>query len=361
MQRRVGFAYLLIASCVASYAHAQNGHPTLRPSVGMSFSYVYDFNDPRDDLAQRNRRSYANVRGGAETIDMDLFQLALHGERGRLGYGAKLDLGELALRVGDSDDGEVALQEAWLSYDLGSFALTAGRFATPLGYEVIEPWGNAHISRSRTWAWIMPVSHDGIDVSTTVGGIDLSVGAINSAYVSDPAGNDYNQEPGVVGSMAFALGGVAITGGALYSDDFNFLNGLGSSDQIISNLMLVVPLRSVSAAVEGTWQHDFDEGRDFWNVVGYAGTAVRFLGLDVRAEYGRTDLPGPNLLVSERDDVYFWAITTTASFAVSDEVDFRIEYRHDDSETDYFAKDDQDFGSHHLDVALAQLVMTPSP
>lgn len=361
MQRKVGLAYLLIASCVASHAHAQNRLRTFHPSVGMSFSYVYDFNEPRDDLAQFNRRSYANVRGGDETIDVDLFQLALHGERDRVGYGVKIDLGELALRVGDADDGEVALQEAWLAYDLGSFALTAGRFATPLGYEVIEPWGNAHISRSRTWAWIMPVSHDGIDVSTTLGGVDVSVGAINSAYVSDPAANDYNQEPGVVGSLAFSLGDVAITGSALYSDDFNFLNGLGSSDQMISNLILAVPLGSVSAAVEGTWQHDFDEDRDFWNVVAYGGTAVRFLGLDVRAEYGRTDLPSPNLLISERDDVYFWTITTTASFALTDEVDFRIEYRHDDSETDYFAKDDQDFGSHHLNVALAQLVMTPSP
>ena len=41
----------------------------------------------------------------------------------------------------------------------------AANFYTPIGYEVLEPWGNANISRSYSWSLLQPINHDGAFVS----------------------------------------------------------------------------------------------------------------------------------------------------------------------------------------------------
>src|SRR6185369_11145646 len=136
-----------------------------------------------------------------------LVQMSVSGERGRASYFSKIDYGDLAAKVGDDIDGDIALQEAYLSYNTGPVAITAGRYPTPLGYESIEPWNNANISRSRAWTRLFPVSHDGLYLTGDVGIFELAIGAFNQIYLLDPAANDEDPDSkGVVSVVTANIG-----------------------------------------------------------------------------------------------------------------------------------------------------------
>ncbi len=335
-------------------------------TFGASFSYVYDLNGPNVDAADENAFAYANLEKKDEAFNVDLVQLGVSGERGNASYAAKIDFGDLAVFAGDAEDGDVGLQEAYLNYDFGPVLATAGRFPTPMGYEVLEPWGNANISRSRAWTQFMPISHDGVKLSGILGDFAMTLGVVNSTFVNDPVANDVNDDKGVVGSLGLILGDAAISIAGLYSpEDLDV--GVGKDDVSILNVIVSGPIGRAHVALEGNWARDHvdfpspteNEDFDFWNVVAYAGMDFGITGIDLRADYGHTDLPG--IPLGEDDsNVPAWSITGTLSWALVDGVDLRVEYRHEDFATDFFADGDGQFQTDTQDVLQAQVVWNPT-
>ena len=109
-------------------------------SFGMSTSYVYDFGDPEQNIngappgfVPLNSLGYASLEQD-EAFNIDLVQLGATGQRGALSYGAKIDYGDLAKLAGDSSDGDIALQEAYIAWEFSDgITATAGRFG---GFEL---------------------------------------------------------------------------------------------------------------------------------------------------------------------------------------------------------------------------------
>jgi hypothetical protein len=208
----------------------------------------------------------------------------------------------------------------------------------------------------------MPISHDGLRLSGLLGDVSMTLGVVNSTYVNDPVANDLNDDKGVVGSLGLVVGDAAISVAGLYSPED--IPGVGKDDQSILNVIVSGPLYGAHLALEGNWARDAvdfavgSEDFDFWNVVAYAGMDFGITGVDLRADYGHTDLPG--IPVTEDDsNVPVWSITGTLSWALVKGVDFRVEYRHRDFATDFFADDDAEFSTDTQDVVQAQLVWVP--
>ena len=65
------------------------------------------------------------------SFNIDLVQLGVSGQRGRLRYGASIDFGDLAKFAGDSADGDIALQ-ALLHMGVGLGVVPATGLALPL-------------------------------------------------------------------------------------------------------------------------------------------------------------------------------------------------------------------------------------
>ncbi|MFN2425998.1 MAG: outer membrane beta-barrel protein, partial [Candidatus Binatia bacterium] len=155
--------------CAASPSQAEESGPTF--TFGASTSFVYDINEPDRQNTGENQKAYADGES-EESFNIDLVQLGISGSRDRVTYGAKVDFGDWADAIEDNIDGDVALQEMFIAVDAGFGLISAGRMPTPIGYEVVEPWANPNISRSRAWFY-QPISHDGAAVSGEIGGVSL--------------------------------------------------------------------------------------------------------------------------------------------------------------------------------------------
>jgi len=364
--KRVLVVVAALLVCGASVALAEdNVGPEF--TFGASVSYGFDFNDPNVDVAGTNALSYANLEPQDEAFNIDLVQLGVRGARGSAMYGAKIDFGDLARLAGDAADGDVGLQEAFLGYNFGMVTATAGRFPTPIGYEVLEPWNNAQISRSRAWVQFVPISHDGLSISSEFENVDLMFAVINSTFVNDPVANDSNDDKGVVGSIGFDIGEAAISVAGLFSPE-DLSAGFGKDDQSMVNVIVSGPISRFNFALEGNWARDNVHGEiaiprpiatsptlDFWNIVLYAGTDLgeRF-GVDLRADYGQADIPGIG------DEVGVWSITNTLSYTLTDGMDIRVEHRYDDFEEDFFGDDNDAFSKGSMHTLQAQVVWTPT-
>jgi hypothetical protein len=228
----------------------------------------------------------------------------------------------------------------------------AGRFATPIGLEVLEPWGNPHVSRS--WGWTaQPINHDGVGLSGSADIVDWSIAAANSYFVNDFVQNDIDDEKAVLGSL-----------GAAVSDELNvYVSGIWSQDgdfvdRWLANLILSGNMAAgdggLRYALEGNWRNDDpDVGSDatFKNIAAYVGTDVGPVGLDVRVDY--TDDEG----IVSPIEADIWSVTVTGSIPLASGVAARLEYRHDGSDEDIFG----DGGSTEdtLDLIMAQIVWHP--
>jgi hypothetical protein len=317
-------------------------------SIGAAASYVFDVNDPDTDEGS-NAGSYAN-EGGNESFNLDLVQVGLSGGSGDVSYSAKLNMGDLS---SSSDDG-VEVMTANISYDAGSASVTAGRVDTPIGYEVLEPWGNAHASRSIAWG-LQPINHDGVTVSSSTSGLDIMLGVVNGFDV----GNDSDDEKGLIGSVGGSAGNVDFGLSALLSEEND------ERDQSVLNLIVSSEVAGMDVAIEGTWADtDCDDDslttecfdQEDSSIAIYAGTDLGNTSLDARLELADLERVNDPAVTDGVLNTEVWSLTITAGWELADGVGFRLEYRHDDADDNIYA-DGSDF-EDSVDVIQAQLVLT---
>jgi hypothetical protein len=378
------FAGTFLVGLAAGAAWAADDRSDEGPNFtfGASTSFVYDFNDPDQEdvdffpgpVGPLNFLSYANQEARDESFNIDLVQLGINGARGNASYGAKIDYGDLTFYAGDDSDADIGLQTAFLSYDFGGAGITAGRFDTPIGYEVLEPWGNAHISRSYSWSLLQPVNHDGLFVSGNVDIVDAMLGVVNGFTVNESGNgglNELDDEKGIVGAVGLGFNeALNLYFSGIYTEDSDVV------DRQLWNAILSgkIPMNGsgMRYAVEANWRDDDqDEGAltaqgeaKQWSVIGYLGADFGPTSLDLRGEYLDQDLDPQDETVNSDFNGQTWSITATAGWYLTDGLQFRVEYRHDDADVDVdgdgadvFADDDNSEDS--LDTLQAQVVWYP--
>lgn len=334
-------------------------------TFGSATSFVFDINQPDTQVTGENRKLYANGQS-EESFNIDLLQIGISGTRGRVSYGAKLDYGDWSEMVADNVNGDFALQEAFIAIDAGFGVISGGRIPTPLGYEVIEPWSNANISRSRAWFY-QTVSHDGAAISGEVGGVSLMAAVVNGMRISDNGMNNPDDEYGVLASVAAPLGETDLRLTAIYTDEKDSVRYI----EVNGNL----------GGKHGPWRYGLDStyldgnghgnavpsppDSTVWDVTGYGGATFGNFSGDLRLSY--TDQKGTNGNYFNRNSEGIVSFTATGGYRIVDGVIVRLEYRVDSSSRDIF--DDQDsaltvagpVGQTGVDnVVQVQLMWTPA-
>ncbi len=378
----VAAAGLFIAGFAGnSFADDEDGYDV---TFGASASYTYDFNDP-DVLNQPGGSAVNQLTYGSreqdESFNIDLVQIGVTGQRGPVMYGAKVDFGDLATLAGDSSDGDVALQEAYLAIETMGLTVTAGRFATPIGYEVMEPWANANISRSVIWNF-MPVNHDGLMVGGSAGPVDLAIGVVNGFTVADPIANNPDDEYGFIASLGTNVGGIDLNLAAIYTEeqqvnDVFEINAIGSGScgncrYALEFTYLESDLDNNSGAtslpigdINDTNAFGNSEDFDLWDITAYFGMSPceRW---NIDARFSWTDWTinnyGGYALSSNDFSDQMWSVTLTAGYDVTEDVQARIEYRHDEADDSALFADDDSTGSNpdrSIDLVNMQLVWAP--
>jgi hypothetical protein len=357
MRRAVGFV-AVCALLVAGVAQAEEccDQDGIKWSFGASTSYNYDFNSP--DAAPLsgigNEAAYPSLEQD-ESFNIDLVQLGVSGSRGRFGFAAKIDYGDLARLAGDSADGDVALQEAYVTYQGDGVGASFGRIATPIGYEVLEPWGNAHPSRSYTWL-AQPINHDGLTFNGTADIVDIMIGVVNSFTVADQdiLANDIDDEKGVIASIGAGINeafNLYVAG--IYTEEDDSVD-IGAVSGVISG-SLPVGKNGLQYAVEGYYRRDDPDGGGadtLWSVVGYLNHRIGDspFSIGTRIEY----IDDEGILLPNTEVL---SVSPTVSVELVEGVNLRVEYRFDRSDDDIYLDDSS--GDDKLHTISAQLVWNP--
>ncbi len=220
-----------------------NGH--------IAASYAYNRNRPETNAGAQALNQF-NLNDNEFSLDAVKLELGKKAsEPGTAGFQLDLLFGRNAgifnsaangfdptvVGVGTTDpdgasDTELFLQEAYLSYNLGGVELKAGKFETPLGFEVIDSNDNPNVTHGLLFTFLIPLFHTGVlaggNISETV---SWQAGVTNGFNNTRENGDN----KGLLGRLAYSSGSVfaaynvyygtlgenriSTTSGALVGDD----------------------------------------------------------------------------------------------------------------------------------------------
>jgi len=327
----VSVASLLL--CAASTSRADDGGPTF--TFGAATSFVYDFNEPDDQNTRENEKTYADGES-EESFNVDLVQIGISGSRGIVTYGAKIDFGDWAEAIENDLDNSVALQEMFLAIDVGFGAISAGRMPTPIGYEVVEPWANPNISRSRAWFY-QPISHDGAALSGEWKGVSMMAAVVNGMHINDNqnGANNPDDEYGVIASFSVPIGDASFRFAGIYSDEKDNLS------KVELNAFIAGSWKRWRYGLETTWLDGNGHGGDpqppdetVYDVTGYGGATFGKWSGDLRLSYTDQEGTNGNYFTKNHDKIV--SFTATGGYEIVEGVVFRVEYRVDSSNRPIF-------------------------
>jgi len=135
--------------------------------------YKYDFGRS----ASNNRTSFTNSHN---SFELGMASVKLEHSIGKVSMVADLGFGKRAEEFSYNDaNTRFALKQLYVSYSpWKNFKLTAGSWATHVGYELVDPYANRNYSMSYLFSY-GPFFHTGIKAETTVGKNGFMLGIAN--------------------------------------------------------------------------------------------------------------------------------------------------------------------------------------
>ncbi len=246
------------------------------------------------------------------------------------------------------------LQEAYLSYvvPLGSgLTVKAGKFATLIGYEVIESPNNLNFSRSYLFIFAAPLTHVGGLLSYSLTDwFSVTAGVVEGWDVAD----DNNRSASFTGQFALTpLKDLTTNLNWIVGPEQNGNSGFNhpnSNNRWVTDLVVnYVGIKKVTLGLNVNVGGEQDEPnlaatrRDadasWWGAAAYAAYDwTEKLRTALRVEYFR-DTDGVRTFASVNgagDKVGLWEATATAQYKIWKGLVGRVEYRHDDASRDAF-------------------------
>jgi hypothetical protein len=340
-------------------AHIKNLPFGIKLGGGIATSYQYNLNDPDSDIT--SLRSFDKDHN---SFSLDLFQLQVSrapGEDG-VGFMTKVNFGKIAERMASDWDGDgtignvaeeqnsVELQDAFITYNfpgLPDLQIKAGKFVTPIGAEVIEPWANPNVSRSLAFSWAIPFTHTGATASYAFGSqASLMLGVVNGwdNVIDSNDGKSF-------------LGSLAITPVEQFALLLNGMYGAEQPDRgdskrgLFDVVATVKPVENFAVILNYDYGNESDLGvgnnHAEWNA--FSGILSLDLpevlpvpiGFALRGEYfddeDGTRLPTPGG-AGFGDNQNAWEVTTTFKVVLAEGLMFRTEYRYDAAKNSLYEK-----------------------
>ncbi len=190
---------------------------TLEVGGWVNASYWYNTNDPDnnnlDDFPNTGLFGTSNpFNPDHNTFSLDQLWFELErpvDESHRAGFRTDITFGKLGGFLGGSsrvgiagEERDLYVHQGYVQYlaPIGSGVhFKAGKFATLIGYEVIQAPYNNQISRGLVWNLLQPIDHVGVMASIERSGWDASVGYVNGFSPVDPDTNDGKSVLGRIG------------------------------------------------------------------------------------------------------------------------------------------------------------------
>ncbi len=261
--------------------------------------------------------------------------------------GALLNGGGPNNRDTNLDDSSIYIAQGYVQYlaPVGDgITFKAGKFSTPIGYEVAGTIYNYQITRGNVWNLLEPIDHIGVTAGYAFGdtGFDVMGGVANGVAPRDP---DNNESKSLLGHVGWANETLSVGVNGLYGNEFT-----ASSENALTILNGVVkfnPTDRLALYVNGDYSTIANGGNaKAWGVAtgGRFGITDR-TGISLRGEYV-ADNDGylgfgawENGTVSEfitdggqtfvSSDVKIFGVTATVDHLLTDQLMVRGEVRWD--------------------------------
>jgi hypothetical protein len=313
---------LVLATGVAAWGavSAQEAPPAEEKKATTTFSgfadvyYRYDFNKN----VSNNRTSFTNSQN---SFELGMASLRLDQTFGKVSMTADLGFGKRAQEFSYNESGILAsIKQLYISYQATDWLkLTAGSWATHVGYELVDAPANRNYSMSYMFSY-GPFFHTGIKADATFGKHGFMIGVANPT--------DYKAAPS--GSKKSLLAQYSLAVSDNWKIYLNYVGGTRPADSAkINQLDAVVTGKlsdkfsigyngSIFRAKAPAFARSLkDETQDWWASAIYLNLdPTSYFGLTLRSEYFNDQSQlGPTAFATQGANI--WANTLSANFKVA--------------------------------------------
>ncbi|MBI1390079.1 MAG: outer membrane beta-barrel protein [bacterium] len=310
---------------------------------------TYNLNDPATDM--NSYRVFDTDDG--DFVDFHALQFSfdkLPEDCDEVGFRVDMMYGEDAALVGGGsgvlDDGNLNIYQAYISYiaPIGNgLTIDLGRFATWHGYEVIESGLNDQFSRSFLFGYAIPFTHTGARFTYTINEMWEVGYSLTQGWDTVEDNNDSLTHHIMIRTMPTEQ--IYIQNSLAYGPEMPGDNGSYTLLYDLVGTYQATEQFLIGANFDWGQTEDYGVGggdADWWGIAGYLRYDVndKFYAA-VRGEWMNDEdnlrLGAP--LIAPDTDVELWEVTLTLGYEVVDGLLTRVEYRHDDADSDIFVDD----------------------
>ena len=309
-------------------------------SIGglMDVGFLHNFNDPGKATGEGISNGFAG--GNEDSFQVTLAQLSISREADPVGFNLTLDFFQTATsaRLAGNAADDIALQAANVVWntDVGNgLSVTAGKMETLVGFDVIESASNPHMTHGLLFA-LVPLTHTGVRFGYPVmDNVNLTLGFNNGSDrdIDNNHGKSIEVQIGVSPSESW-FASLTFNHGAETAVEsnktllINFITTYDFTEELSAYAELTY-VDNESAGVAGADASGigFGLGATYW--------ATDVYGVSARWEYVDNDgannaFGGFSNGASVADSV--WDITLTGHVKLTDDLTFRVEFRHDSAD-----------------------------
>jgi hypothetical protein len=316
-------------------------------AFGVMKSIQFDFNDPKSNVITLHSLDPDHL-----SDNLDIAQLAASRPSDGFipGFGVKLNVGRIAHRTKSDWDGDGTLsrgdefehsdfdvEEAYLTWAIpegqpvAGLSVKAGKFVTPLGAEVIEPWNNYNFSRSFMFGYAIPFTHTGALLTYP---LTDKLSVTGGAVTGWDEVTDANRGWTGLGNVTYVVSDqVTLAGNGIWGPEQ--VSNTGSKRGVADIVATIKPVDKFTLLLNYDWGHEE-------NVIG--GESALWQGFAAVANYDLTDRWSTALRGEWFEDhngsrtglrQTLWEATATAKYLITQHLSGRLEYRHDESSQDH--------------------------
>jgi hypothetical protein len=307
----------------------------------LDVGYLHNFNDPAKGSGTGGISNGVGIHND-DSFQVNLAQLSVSKEADPVGFNLTLDFFQTAAndQLGDldgatADEDDIALQAAnvvWNTDYGNGLSVTAGKMETLVGFDVIESASNPHMTHGLLFA-LVPLTHTGVRFGYPImDNANLTLGFNNGADrdVDNNHGKSLEAQLAVspseswFASLTFNFGAET----AVESNKtllINFVTTYDFTEELSAYAEFTyADKEGQSAATAGndTSGYGFGLGATYW--------ATDVYGVSARWEYVDNDGADNAFLGATVESV--WDITLTGHVKLTDDLTFRVEFRHDNAD-----------------------------
>jgi len=336
------FATTIVLACVTGSLYAQDSalviaeEPPAKPQISGSLDVYYRYNFANaKNVAGGTMNNFTSFTNSQNSFELGMASVRLDHSFGKVSVVADLGFGKRAEDFSYNDANTMlAIKQAYMSYAFSdNFKVSAGSWATHVGYELVDPYLNRNYSMSYMFSF-GPFFHTGVKAELTKGKSGFMVSVVN---------------PNDLKTANFAQKMVGAQYSYAASDNwkfyFNYIGGKLSEEtnlQQFDAVLLGTISDKFNIGYNGTVQSQKAKGTDgkYGESDSWWGSAL-YLNIDPSEKFGltlRTEYfdDKKNVLGFEGN---IFATTLSANFKAGP-LTFIPEFRLDNSNKELFVKND---------------------